>query len=200
MFLLLSSYPLVSVEPATKSKDKNAAKTTTVASNSTSKSEDGPYRLQPGDTVDIVVSGENELSGKRKINTDGTITLPHVGPIKIGGLTVAEAERKVTEAFKTILKNPMVALTAVSSPSRLLYLQGQVKSPNKYEIPMEETWTLVRLIAEAGGFAENPAKKKISVKRKVAGKTEQIRVNYDKEGDTFIVKPGDVVEVPESFW
>ena len=80
---------------------------------------------------------------------------------------------------------------------------GQVKNPQNIEI--KEKMTLVKAIAEAGGFTENAAPRSVIIIRGELGALKGYRVNMKrifKKGDIGLnieLEPGDIVFVPRSF-
>ena len=46
------------------------------------------YRIEPGDLLEIVILGEEELSRTLMVMHNGTISFPLVGEVKVGGLTI----------------------------------------------------------------------------------------------------------------
>lgn len=76
----------------------------------------------------------------------------------------------------------------------LVYITGQVKSPNSYKY--QDKLTVMKAITMAGGFSDTASKGSIDIVRKVNG---QEKVISDVDLD-YIVQPEDVVVVPESFF
>lgn len=53
------------------------------------------YRLGPGDAVRLTVFGEEDLSGAFTVDGSGRVALPLIGELRLGGLSVPEAEQAV---------------------------------------------------------------------------------------------------------
>lgn len=70
-----------------------------------------PYRIQPGDQVEINFLTAPELSGTKLVMPDGTIELPYVGTLAIAGMTALQAQDKVIGSYQAILKRPVVSLS-----------------------------------------------------------------------------------------
>lgn len=79
-------------------------------------------RIAAGDLVYVEVYRVPEMSSTVQVGVDGTITLPYVGSIRIGGLTAAEASNTVAENLLPILRDPKV--TVVRSGVRLASTGG----------------------------------------------------------------------------
>ncbi len=69
------------------------------------------YRIQAGDQVEINFLTAPELSGTKLVMPDGTIELPYVGIMALAGLTAQQAQDKVINGYRSILKRPVVSLS-----------------------------------------------------------------------------------------
>jgi polysaccharide export outer membrane protein len=83
-----------------------------------------------------------------------------------------------------------------------IYVFGQVKEPGHIKVKKEGEITLLRAIAQAGGFSDRARKSAVLVKRKVDGKEVKIKINVKsilkgKRSD-FVLQDNDIIHVPES--
>jgi len=106
---------------------------------------DAAYRLGPDDLISLSVYLHPELSvpvqgasssgGGALITSDGTVELPLIGSIKLGGLTLEEAQQKVTAAFSQYIEDPKVAIELTQAQSLKYYLLGSFSAPGiKYPV------------------------------------------------------------------
>ncbi len=83
-----------------------------------------------------------------------------------------------------------------------IYVFGQVKSPGHIKVKKKGDVTLLRVIAQAGGFSERARKSSVLIKRKINDKEMKIKINVKKilkgKRKDFILKDGDIIHVPES--
>ncbi|UCH92200.1 MAG: polysaccharide biosynthesis/export family protein [Candidatus Aminicenantes bacterium] len=83
-----------------------------------------------------------------------------------------------------------------------IYVFGQVKNPGHIKVKMNGSITLLRVIAQAGGFAERARKSAVTVTRRIDGKDVKTRVNVKKilsgKIPDFILEDNDIVHVRES--
>lgn len=61
------------------------------------------YVLSAGDELLINVWGDSELNLKLKVSPEGTLLIPNLGPVVVGGLTVEEAEARLRQALRRII-------------------------------------------------------------------------------------------------
>ncbi len=83
-----------------------------------------------------------------------------------------------------------------------IYIFGEVSKPGHLKMIKDDNNTLLKAIAQAGGFTPRARKGSILIKRKVEGKERKIRINAKKilkgKISDFILKDNDIIHVPES--
>jgi protein involved in polysaccharide export with SLBB domain len=164
------------------------------------------YRLSANDLVEIRVYQEPDLDSRVRIAGDGSVTLPLIGTVSLGGKSVNEASdflrRKYGERF---LVNPQLTVTVTDFSKRRFTVLGQVQSPGSYTMPNNEEVTLLQAIGMAGGFTRIAEPSNITVKRTENGGESLMKLNAKRmaRGSTsaaFKIQPGDVINVPESIF
>ena len=166
----------------------------------------GNYVLQAGDLVDIKVFMEPNMDRVLRISSNGTVTYPLVGNIRIGGYSVSDAEIQLAEKLKYYIKNPQVSMLIKEYSNKMVYVLGQVKKPSEISIPPEKTITVLEAITSVGGFTDIANTSKIKVLRMENGKQKSIDVDVNaitKQGKKSLdieLLPGDVVFVPQSMF
>jgi protein involved in polysaccharide export with SLBB domain len=150
------------------------------------------YRLGTGDKIRVTVFGEKDLSGEYDVNDQGVVPLPLIGPTKVAGKTISEAEAQITNSYgKDYLINPRVNVEVLNY--RPFFILGEVQKPGSY--PFVNGMTVVNAVALAGGYTPRAAQNHIMVKRaSKPGAGEQ------EIGEDSAVLPGDVIRVPERFF
>lgn len=103
------------------------------------------------------------------------------------------------------LNIPLKAGDIVNIPAERfmnIYIFGEVKQPGHIKMVKDENNTLLRAIAQAGGFTDRARKGSILIKRKVNGKERKIKINAKKilkgKITDFILRDNDIIHVPES--
>jgi len=166
---------------------------------------EGDYILAPGDTLDLMVYKEPDLSMRSKIARDGRVQLPLLDEVAVAGLSVREAQNRIRDLYNAdYLVDPQIYLNIASYVQRKITVIGQVQSPGSYELMGTESLGILEAVGMAGGFTRIADKKNIEVKRKVGGKNEIFKVNSrrqdDEKGGGFKVLPGDIISVGESWY
>jgi polysaccharide export outer membrane protein len=150
------------------------------------------YTLGSGDVVKVTVFGQDDLSGEFTVDGQGMVSLPLVGNVKIGGLNVRQAEKKVVGTLKPdYLRNPRVSIEVLNY--RPFYIIGEVKKPGSY--PYVSGMTVINAVALGGGFTYRARENDLLIIRATDPGRHKQRANQDT-----VVLPGDVVEVPERYF
>jgi len=164
------------------------------------------YILQSGDLVEIKVFMEPDMDRVLRISSNGTVTYPLIGNVKIGGYCVSDAEEQLAERLKYYIKSPQVSMLIKEYSNKMVYVLGQVKKPSEISIPPEKTITVLEAITSVGGFTDIANTSKIKVLRMENGKQKSIDVDVNaitKQGNKSLdieLIPGDVVFVPQSMF
>ncbi|MEJ2609636.1 MAG: polysaccharide export protein [Candidatus Thiodiazotropha sp.] len=165
------------------------------------------YLIGPGDTLNIFVWGDSELTTDVVVRPDGLITTPLVEDLQASGQTPTELARKLEAKLSKFVKNPKVTVSVrqfVGRYTEQVRVVGQASQPQS--VPYREGMTLLDVVIEVGGLTEFASGNRATVVRKLNGKTTQYRVRLDdliRDGDiTANVKmmPGDVLIIPETWF
>lgn len=169
-----------------------------------------PYRITGGDRLSVAVLGEPNLTvGQRRVEATGTINLLLVNDVRVGGLTIGEAQETIANAYREgrFLRNPQVTVTVDEYAPRIVRISGKVNSPGQIHIPPDTEMTIVELIFKANGVTETARTSAVRVERTLPDGTKKqftldieaaIKAKGRPTGDGgFIMQPGDVVYVEE---
>lgn len=164
--------------------------------------EDGLYRLRPGDVVMLEVFQEPYMTTRQRILGDGSISVGLIGRVQVGGMTVADAAKRVEARLaEKQFVNPQVTITVESYAPRRFVVWGQVRNPGSFVIPAEENITLPEAIAMAGGNSEIGDLRRVTVMRREGGTRRKISINaLGPRADSFYVREGDVIRVAETIF
>ena len=112
------------------------------------------YLIGPGDSVRITVYQSPDLTLEARVAESGTITYPLLGSVKLGGLSVAQAEAEITRGLRegNFLKQPQVTLQVVLVRGNQVSVLGLVNKPGRFPIDIVGM-RLSEVLALAGGVA-----------------------------------------------
>src|ERR1700709_46104 len=110
------------------------------------------YTLSLADCARVSVYQEDDLTSLTRIDARGRINLPLLGEVTVGGMTVVEAQTAIQNAYKAgrFLRNPQVTVNVEEYAPREVSIQGQIRNPGRYTLPIESTFTVVELVTKAG--------------------------------------------------
>jgi polysaccharide export outer membrane protein len=199
---LLLAAALVTGMDRVQAAETNATPSATAATSASAPQGTQSYRLTANDLVRVRVFQEDDLTTELRLGKDGSATFPLLGVINLAGKTVEEAAASLREALgKDYLVNPQVTLTVVEYAKRRFTVLGQVQKPGSYELPSEESVTLLQAIAMAGGFTRLAVQGKVTVTRTMGGrKTLVVDVKSnanDPSTKQFDIQPDDTIIVAE---
>ncbi len=165
------------------------------------------YTIQPLDILEIKIYMEDDLQRYYRVSQNGCISYPFIGEVLVTGLTVSALEKKLTHLLSPdYFNNPQITIFVETYHSRRIFILGAVNNPGSYDIPAEKELTVVEAISLAGGFTEEAAVNKTKIVRVEDGleKTMVVKItDITKGGDKskdIILKPNDIVIVPQSFF
>jgi polysaccharide export outer membrane protein len=161
------------------------------------------YKIEPGDVLEIIVFGEEELSREVVVMRNGNISFPLIGEVKISGYTLKEAEEVIKEKLKAYFTHPVVSIIVKSPTSPFVSVFGEVLRPGA--IPYQKGLRLTDYIALAGGPTPDANLKKVKLIKFTFEKPVSLTLNVDKIIKKGIVeenielKSGDLIYVPKKF-
>ena len=154
--------------------------------------EDGPYTLDSGDKLRIVVFGQDTLSNNYTVDAQGTVTLPLVGAVVARGLTTAQLGGAIAGRLRSgYVRDPSVAVEIETY--RPFFVLGEVTFPGQY--PYVPNMTVENAIAIAGGFTPRALRDKVTITRKVQGVPTRTALPL-----RYPIRPGDTVEISERWF
>lgn len=158
-------------------------------------------KLAPGDVIELKVYQEDELSGRVRVDGDGTVTLPLLGAVKVSGKSVEEASKTIRDLLaRDYLFDPHVTLTVAEFAKKRFSVMGEVKIPGFYLIPEGETINVLQALSMAGGYTAFSRGTRIQVKRIVNGSEVVLWVDAKsmarkKNTAPLEILPGDAITV-----
>ncbi|MDY0743864.1 polysaccharide export protein EpsE [Paucibacter sp. R3-3] len=110
------------------------------------------YKLGAGDVIRITVFQNPDLLLETHVSEGGTLSFPLLGVIRLGGLTVGQAEKLIADGLKNgnFVKSPQVTILVLAVKGNQASVLGQVNRPGRYPIETADMH-LTDLLANAGG-------------------------------------------------
>jgi polysaccharide export outer membrane protein len=184
----------------------------------------GDAAILPGNTLRIIVSSTNLLDTKEfkqfnllplisidpsitrvsndmtfqsyKVDEDGYIEFPILGKIKVQGLTHIELETLLQGKLKQYISDPIVK---ISIGRNWVKVFGEVGAPGLHSIDTKFRYSILDVLAEAGGITSYGDKKRIKLIREENGRLESAMLDLTSSdiftSPYYYLKPNDIIVV-----
>jgi polysaccharide biosynthesis/export protein len=165
------------------------------------------YLIGPGDSVNIIVWRNPEVSMAVPVRPDGKITTPLVEDLQASGKTSTELARDIEKSLAKFIQQPVVTVVVTSfvgTYGEQIRVIGQATKPAA--LPYRRDMSLMDVMIAVGGTTEFAAGNRASLIRTVDGKQQRYNVRLDdliRDGDisaNMQMRPGDVLVIPESYF
>ena len=166
---------------------------------------DGGYLIGPGDTLQVFVWGQPELSVTVPVRPDGRVSTPLIEDIEAVGKTPTQLAQEMERVLSEYVRSPEVNVIVqkfVGTFADQVRVLGQAAQPRA--VPYRERMTLLDVMIEVGGLTRFAAGNRAKVVRNVDGRSDEIRVKLDdllnrgRIEENIQMQPGDVVIIPEA--
>jgi len=160
------------------------------------------YRIGAGDVLRISVFNQPDLLTEVEVSEAGTVAMPLVGEVAVGGMTRVEAAKALGESLKRggFLKEADVVIRVLEYRSQQVSVLGEVAKPGRYAISRPST--LAEVIALAGGITPKGGNVVTVVQVGANGQMRSQEVNVNDQinagasGNALLLRAGDTVTVP----
>jgi len=155
------------------------------------------YVIGDGDSLQISVWGEPELSATVIVRPDGKITLPAVGDITASGYQPTELAGKITEKLRKIMKKPIVTVTVTGITNNRIYVFGGGVPSGVYNLPGRTS--LLRFLCRLGSFEHADLERAYVVRegRKLDVNFYDLFIKGDISRDVML-KAEDIIYIPDN--
>jgi len=112
--------------------------------------------IQPGDVLDVTMITDYAKLGTTttpvRVADDGTMLVPLVGRLSVGGMEIEQAEQAVNaeSIARGVFRNPSVTMTMKQCRTRKVTVVGAVNKPGTHELPRGSTSLMAALLAAEG--------------------------------------------------
>ncbi len=186
---------------------KNTLPTASIKPSAIKSVDDYFYLIGPGDTVNIFVWRNPEVSGSFIVRPDGMITTSLVEDIAVSGKTPTQLAREIENVLGQYIKSPIVTVSVggfVGPFTEQVRVIGEATNP--MSVNYRENMTLLDLMIQVGGLTEFANGNSAVLIRVENG----VQKEYDLELDDLIkqgnikanvdILPGDIIIIPEDWF
>ncbi len=152
----------------------------------------GPYLLDTGDRLRVVVFGQEGLTNSYAVDATGAISMPLIGLVPAAGRSTEVLARDIAARLRGgFIREPSVSVEVETY--RPFFIMGEVAAGGQF--PFVTGMTAQNAIAIAGGFTPRANRWNIEVTRKINGQLYRADVPL-----THPLAPGDTVVVRERWF
>ena len=161
------------------------------------------YRIGAGDILSVFVWQHPDLSSEVPVMSDGTITYPLCGRMKVSGFSTDEVKELIRSRLKEYIVEPEISVNMSKYSFKQVSIIGEVSKPGSFA--WVESYLLSDYVGLAGGPSSSAKTSKIYISRKHIDNTVIIEVNLDdiiskgNKSQDIPLQPGDMVTVPQKF-
>ena len=160
--------------------------------------------LRVGDPVELKIGGvpaedQSQMNNTYSVDAGGAVNLPYIGKVHAEGMTPSQLARAIEENFRSnkIYSNPNI--TIIMQPSaRFVNVGGSVRSPSR--VQFTEDMTLLTAINASGGFNDFADQRHVRLLRGNEVTVYDVRRFRKDPSQDVRLRPGDKIEVPQSFF
>ncbi|WP_342621196.1 XrtA/PEP-CTERM system exopolysaccharide export protein [Rhodoferax sp. GW822-FHT02A01] len=172
----------------------------------TASSQDYNYLVGPGDTLNIIVWRNPELSLSVPVRPDGKVSTPLVDELVAQGKTSIEIAREVETELGKFVRDPVVTVIVTSfvGPySEQIRVIGEAAKPQA--LPYKQKMTVLDVMIAVGGLTDFADGNAASITRaSEGGKRYSVRLkDLLKRGDISAnveMRPGDILTIPQGWF
>jgi polysaccharide export outer membrane protein len=160
--------------------------------------------LRIGDPVELKIGGvpaedQNQVNNTYTVDSGGSINIPYIGKVHAEGMTPASLARAIEENYRSnkIYTNPNVTIF-MQPTARYVNVGGSVRNPSR--VPFTEDMTLLTAINASGGFNDFADQRHVRLLRGSEATVYDVRRFRKDPSQDVRLRPGDKIEVPQSFF
>ncbi|HYG99968.1 MAG TPA: polysaccharide biosynthesis/export family protein [Terriglobales bacterium] len=167
------------------------------AATSTASANMSDLRIGPGDLLEISVFGAPESLKQVRVSSEGSVTYPFAGTLKLADMTVRQAEEALAKTLQDggYYNNPTVSILVKEFATQGVSVLGEVQKPGIY--PMMGPRQVLDAISAAGGLTPKAGRTVTVTHRSRPNQPQTVPLDDDSKNN-IAVYPGDTVRVSKA--
>lgn len=126
--------------------------------------EEPPYRLYPGDVLNVEIPAAPELNRTVTVQADGRVSLALLPPVMVADRSILDAETVVSRAYASQLLRPAVNIDVKTPTPLKVFVGGEVDKPGVYDMPGDIN--ALQAVILAGGFKATGKRSQVIIIRR----------------------------------
>ena len=160
--------------------------------------------LRIGDPIELKIGGvppedQNQINNTYTVDSGGAVNLPYIGKVRAEGMTPSSLARAIEDNDRSNKLYTSPNSTILMQPSaRYVNVGGSVRNPSR--VPFTEDMTLLTAINASGGFNDFADQRHVRLLRGSEVTVYDVRKFRRDPAQDVKLRPGDKIEVPQSFF
>ncbi|HKX30249.1 MAG TPA: polysaccharide biosynthesis/export family protein [Blastocatellia bacterium] len=161
------------------------------------------YQVQAGDVLEVQYRYTPEFNDTVTVQPDGFVTLPLIGDLAVGGLTLDQVRVAILHKAEVKLNEPELNIKLREFERPTISVFGEVERPGRIEL--HGSLTAMEALAAAGGFKPSAKHSQVVLFRKLDAKWAESReLNLGRSlsdrnlTEDLDLRPGDLLYVPKN--
>ncbi len=171
-----------------------------VLDSSSEVSKSRPYRIGPGDTIDVTFRYTPEFNDEVIVGPDGRLEFKATGALNAAGMTLQELEQAIMQAASTKLVKPEFTVTLKDFDRPHVFVAGEVNQPGRQEL--RRPTTALQAILMCGGPKDDAALGRVVIFRRIDADNAEVHVlklshfgRRSREENDMLLEPNDMLLV-----
>ena len=165
---------------------------------------DALYRIGPGDQLTVRFLVNPDMDAQVTVGPDGQGVFPLISSVPVAGMTIAQANAALEQAYGQVLRNPQLETLVTQYNAAQVFVGGEVRAPGAY--PLKGNVNASRAVMMAGGLLPTARTGKVFVIRD-SGPNERpimrvvdlkVALENADHGRDPPIQAGDLIFVPRS--
>lgn len=159
------------------------------------------YLVQAGDTLQVSVWKEPDLTGEVLVRPDGALSFPLAGEVEAAGHTVEDIRKILQARFSKYIPDPVVTVVVKKAEGSRIFVVGKVNHPGDF--PLIRPIDVMQALSLAGGTTPYADVNGIRILRRAGSQQQEVfSFRYDdvRRGkdlsQNILLRSGDTVVVP----
>ena len=159
------------------------------------------YRLRRGDELELTFELAPDFDQTLRVFPDGFMALKGVDDLHVEGAPLHEVQSAIEQRYKTIFRDPRLALTLIKFEEPYFIAFGELKTSGKY--PLTGRTSVTQALGIAGGLSDRAKHKQVLLFRPLDDSWIQVKdLNVKKMlskadlSEDLFLQPGDIIYVP----
>ncbi len=164
---------------------------------------DSRYNLRSGDVLAVEYRYSPEYNASVTVEPDGHVSLPLIGDVKVGGLSLPELHGLLVNKAGERLNDPEITVSLREFDKPHYVVGGEVGTPGRYDL--HGRVTALRAVEMAGGFKQSAKASQVLLIRPIDGTMGETKViNLQKVlakhqlNEDPDIRDGDMLIVPKN--